>query len=287
MVIDGKMIADAVLTDLSKTVSTLKKRGITPTIAVILVGDDAGSLSYIKQKQKACERIGAKLILKQLPKNTLPQTIASTIAHYNNDPEVHGLIVQRPLPIVGAAEILNSISPAKDVDGFVPHSPHEVPVAQAVITILEQIHTKLIGEHLIHNKFKPWLNSQTITVIGHGETAGKPIADTLQKYDCHISIVTSKTPQPEKNHIYAHSSVIISCVGKQNILSHSNMPRGSIVISVGLTKGTDSKLHGDYEESDALKIASFYTPTPGGVGPVNVACLMRNLVDAAKLISSK
>jgi methylenetetrahydrofolate dehydrogenase (NADP+) / methenyltetrahydrofolate cyclohydrolase len=284
MRIDGTALADSILTELSKDVFTLKEEeGITPKIAVILVGDDPGSISYIKQKEKAAKRIGATLTLEHLQHNTTPEILLSTIAHYNNDPEVHGLIVQRPLPIVGVGEILNTISPIKDIDGFVPDSPFEVPVARAVITILEQIHGKLAGEQLVHGKFKPWLNSQTITMIGHGETAGKPIADTLQKYDCHLSIVTHKTPEPEKNHIYAHSSVIISCVGKQNILTRTNIPRGSIVISVGLTRGDDGKLHGDYEIEDAEKIASFYTPTPGGVGPVNVACLMRNLVDAVKL----
>lgn len=283
MRIDGTALANSILTDLSQTVSELKDKGITPQIAVVLVGDDPGSISYIKQKEKAAKRIGAILTLEHLPHTITPEILLSTIAHYNNDPQVHGLIVQRPLPIVGVDDILNTVSPAKDIDGFVPNSPFEVPVARGVITILEHIHAKLIGEQLVRGEFKPWLNSQTITVVGHGETAGKPIASTLKKYDCHFTVVTSKNSEDEKDETYKHSSVIVSCVGKQHILTRSNIPPGAILISVGLTRGADGKLHGDYEIEDAEKIASFYTPTPGGVGPVNVACLMRNLVDAAKL----
>jgi len=287
MRIDGTALADEILTDLFQTVSELKETGITPKIAVILVGDDPGSISYIKQKKKAAERIGAILTLEHLPHTITPDILSSTIAHYNNDPEVHGLIVQRPIPIVGATDILNTISPAKDVDGFVPHSPHEIPVARGVITILEYIHDKLIHEQLTRGQFKVWLNSQTITVVGHGETAGKPISDMLIKYNCHISVVTSKNSEEEKDEVYRHSSVIISCVGKQNILTRKNIPHGVILISVGLIRGPDGKLHGDYEIEDAVKTASFYTPTPGGVGPVNVACLMQNLLDATTLTISK
>jgi methylenetetrahydrofolate dehydrogenase (NADP+)/methenyltetrahydrofolate cyclohydrolase len=287
MRIDGTALADSILTDLSQTVLELKDRNITPKIAVILVGDDPGSISYIKQKEKAAKRIGAILTLERLPSITTPEILLSTIAYYNNDPNVHGLIVQRPVPIVGVTEILNTVSPIKDVDGFVPHSPHEVPVARGVITILEHIHTILTNEQLVHDPFKLWLNSQTTTVVGHGDTAGKPISDILKKYDCHISVVTSKNSEDEKDEAYKHSSVIVSCVGKQHILTRSNIPPGAILISVGLTRGADGKLHGDYETEDAEKIASFYLPTPGGVGPVNVACLMRNLVDATKLSLQK
>jgi methylenetetrahydrofolate dehydrogenase (NADP+) / methenyltetrahydrofolate cyclohydrolase len=287
MRIDGTALADSILTKLSETVLELKEKDITPKIAVILVGDDPGSISYIKQKEKAAKRIGAILTLEHLPVTISPETLLSTITHYNNDPDVHGLIVQRPLPIVGVDEILNSISPIKDVDGFVPHSPHEVPVARGVISFFEYIHSTLIREQLVHGQFKSWLNEQSITIVGHGETAGKPISDILKKYDCHLSILTSKNSEEEKNEAYKHSSAIISCVGKQHILTRKNIPHGVMLMSVGLTRGTDGKLHGDYEESDIEKIASFYTPTPGGIGPVNVACLMRNLVDAAIMMSSR
>lgn len=278
MVVDGKEIAGSILTKLTETVKTLKKGGITPTLAVILVGDDMGSLSYIKQKQKAGERIGARVIFDHLPEKTTKETLASAIAHYNNDPEVHGLIVQRPVPIPGVEDTLASVVPSKDVDGFVPNSPFEVPVARGVIEILQNIHQKLRDAQLDKKDFKSWLNGQAIAVIGRGETAGKPIALTLAKYDCATSIIHSQTPNPKT--ILKNSTVIIGCAGKKHIITKSAVTRGVILIAVGIWRDKEGKLHGDYEPEDIEGVASFYTPTPGGVGPVNVACLMHNLIDA-------
>lgn len=278
MKIDGTTLADTLLTNLSETVSTLKKADITPTLAVLLVGDDPSSLSYIRQKQKAAERIGAAVILEHLPQTTSADTLRSAIAHYNNDPTVHGLIVQRPVPVAGVGDILNTVSPAKDVDGFIPQSPFEVPVVRSVLTILNTMYDNLRTSGLVQTEFKQWLNGQTIAVIGRGETAGKPIAEALMKYDCATSIINSTTPNQET--ITRSSTIVIGCVGKEKIITKRMLKRGVILIAVGVHKGKDGKLHGDYEEADIESIASFYTPTPGGVGPLNVACLMQNLVDA-------
>jgi methylenetetrahydrofolate dehydrogenase (NADP+)/methenyltetrahydrofolate cyclohydrolase len=285
MVVSGKAIADSILANLISKVSILRARGITPTLAVILIGDNAASLSYIRQKQKACEKIGAKLTLAQLPKRTPRATLASAIAHYNNDASVHGLIVQRPVSIPAAEKILANIEPAKDVDGFIPHSPFEVPVARATITILEDIHRELRHAELVNIRFKPWFHHQSIAVIGRGETAGKPIASLLENYGASIRVIHSKTKHPEK--ILKNATVIVSCVGKRRIITDKNITTGVILISVGLSRDSEGKLHGDYEEKEIAPAASFYTPTPGGVGPVNVACLMQNLVEGATLASSK
>jgi methylenetetrahydrofolate dehydrogenase (NADP+)/methenyltetrahydrofolate cyclohydrolase len=283
MRIDGKIIAGNILTKLTGTVSTLKRGGITPALAVILVGNDPASVSYIRQKQKAADSIGAKLILEQFKDSVTPVMLESAIAHYNNDSAVHGLIIQRPVPkfIGKRGDILSSVAPAKDVDGFIPDSPFEVPVARAVITILEEIHTKLTDAELTRFSFKQWLNSQSMAIIGRGDTAGAPIASTLSKYDCTTSIIHSKTSNPEK--ILRNATVIISCTGKRGIATKSTVSQGVILISVGLWRDTEGKLHGDYEEEDIKDTASFYTPTPGGVGPVNVACLMQNLVEACMI----
>ena len=213
------------------------------------------------------------------------QTLTSAIAHYNNDPSVHGLIIQRPVPISYLGKTLSLVLPAKDIDGFLPHTLFEVPVARAILTILEYIHTQLSHAGLVNVRFKPWLNSQSIAVVGRGETAGRPIATALKTYDCMISVIHSETNNPEK--ILKHAAVIISCVGKKNILTKKNITPGSILISVGITKDADNSLHGDYEEKEIAGVASFFTPTPGGVGPVNVACLMQNLVEAATVASMK
>ena len=185
MRIDGKALADAILSTLTQEVLQLKNQRVTPTLAVILVGDDAESLAYIRQKQKITERIGGKFIFEQLPKITTPNELAARIAMYNADNAVHGLIVQRPVPITGdTAAILHTVVPKKDVDGFIPNSPFDVPIAHAVLDILDSIHADYM-----HKK---------IVIIGRGETAGKPIAAAFAKRHCTTSIIYSTTPNPKK-----------------------------------------------------------------------------------------
>lgn len=280
MRIDGKAIATEILEGLADKVTALKIQGITPTLAVILVGDDPGSLSYIKQKTITAEKIGAKLILEQLPATTSQETLASAISYYNHDASVHGLIVQRPVPGANVEQILGSVLPSKDVDGFIPQSPFQVPVARAIITILTQIHHQLFAQNLIREDFLPWLIAQPIAVVGRGETAGRPIAHLLATYGCTLSVIHSQTPNRET--ILKKAAIIISCVGKPRVITKSQVARGVILISVGLSQGADGQLHGDYEESEVSDVASFYTPTPGGVGPINVACLLQNLLDATR-----
>lgn len=260
MKIDGKALAEAILTDLTNEV---KKLHITPTLAVILVGDNPESLSYIRQKQKATERIGGRFILEQLSRTTLPKELAARVAMYNRDTSVHGLIVQRPLPAGLSAEV----HPKKDIDGFMPNSLFDVPVAMAVFAILNHIGITI--------------KNKNVVIVGRGETAGKPIAAALASHQYATSIVHTQTPNPAA--ITKQADIIISCVGKERIITPAAIKPGVILISVGLTRGEDGKLHGDYEEEDVKDITSFYTPTPGGVGPVNIACLMQNLVKACTM----
>jgi len=257
MRIDGKAIADGILAELANDV---KKRHITPTLAVILVGDNPESLAYIRQKQKATEKIGGRFIFEKLPKTTLPKELAARVAMYNRDPSVHGLIVQRPLPDGLSA----AVRPIKDIDGFMPDSPYEVPIARAIFTLLKNIDVK----------------HKNIVIVGKGETAGKPIAEAFAKKQCATSVITSKTPNHKE--IMQSADIIISCVGKERIVTPDAVKPGAILISVGLWRSGDGTLHGDYEENEIKDIASFYTPTPGGIGPLNIASLMQNLVLAAQ-----
>lgn len=271
MKIDGKAIADAILTNLTKEVDSLITKGITPTLAVILVGDNPESLAYIRQKQKITERIGGRFIFEHLPAQTQTRELAARVQMYNDDPTVHGLIVQRPLPedYGDVTDILNSVSPKKDVDGFVPNSPFDVPIAQAVLTILEQINADIKNKHTV--------------IIGRGETAGKPIAAAFAKRHSATIIIHSKTPNPKE--IMKSADILISCVGRDRVVTPDAVKPGAILISVGLWRGQDNKLHGDYEESEIANIAAYYTPTPGGVGPLNIASLMQNLVLSAQKLT--
>jgi len=261
MRIDGKALADGILADLTKHVKELH---IIPTLAVILVGDNAESLAYIRQKKIATEKIGGRFIFEKLPKTTLPKELAARVDMYNRDLGVHGLIVQRPLP----AGFSSAVSLQKDVDGLAENSPFDVPIVMAVFTILNHIGIPI--------------KNKKVVIVGRGETAGKPIATALARHQCATSIIHTQTPNPIE--ITKAADIIISCVGKREIITADAVKPGVILISVGLTRGEDGKLHGDYEEEDIENIASFYTPTPGGVGPLNIASLMQNLVKACTMI---
>lgn len=276
MRIDGKTLADNILTTLQGEAKGLSQ---PPRLAVILVGDNPASLAYIKQKQNAAQKIGAKIIFNHQQTEISSLTLKKLVNQYNNDPSVDGLIIQRPLPadMGEVTPILNAVNPKKDVDGFVPNSPFDVPVASAVGEILRNIHAQ--GKN--KNEFLSWLKQKKIVVVGRGETAGAPIASYFQKLECATSVIHSQTPNPEQ--LLKQADVIISCVGKSRVVTPEAIKPGAILISVGIWRDNEGKLHGDYEEEEIANIASFYTPTPGGVGPVNVACLMKNLIQASKL----
>lgn len=264
MKIDGKAIAQELLAGLEARVRALAARGVTPTLAVIQVGDDAGSAAYIRQKQKAADTIGARLIHKKFPADTAVHQVNGTIQQCNNDASVHGLIIQRPIP---KGLILVDVVPQKDVDGFLPNSPYPVPVAAAVIKILDSV----------NNRY----NEKSFVVIGRGETAGKPIAEALRKKGCTVTTVHSQTSRPDET--IKTADIVISCVGKPNVVRRDNVKKGVVLIGVGIWRDETGKLRGDYEEGDIADVACAYTPTPGGVGPVNVACLMLNLINAIGL----
>lgn len=286
MKIDGTAIADVLLGNLFTQVAQLIQKNITPTLAVIQVGDDPSSMSYIRQKEKAADRIGAAIILNQQPESTKPEQLNTLIAQYNADPKVHGLIVQRPLPeIMGdMTAILNTVAPGKDVDGFVPNSLFTPPVSRAVLYILEEI--LRIGKGIPPQESIPqqaiinWLRSKSVVVVGRGSTAGTPITTSIARYGCATSVIHSQTPNPDQ--VMRTADIIISCVGKRRVISRDQVKPDAILIAVGMWKDENGKYHGDYEEADIANLASFYTPSPGGVGPVNVAFLMQNLADAAK-----
>ncbi len=285
MKIDGKAIADKILSNLSQEVGKLKERGMVPTLAVILVGDNPASLSYIKQKQKAAEQIGAKIELCHVSSVTSQEELKKLVEKYNNDPNIHGIIVQRPLPApLENSSIVRTIEPSKDVDGFVPNSPFTVPVAKAVLTILEEVFN-LEKSHpasrIPHNvSFADWLKTQCSVVIGRGETAGKPITNTLGERGCMISVVHSKSGDPTE--VIKKMNIVVSCVGKERVVTAPMLAPNTILIGVGIWRDETGKLRGDYEEDEIKDVTAYYTPTPGGVGPVNVACLMQNLVLAAQ-----
>lgn len=271
MKIDGKLIAQELLKDLSKRVKKLKNKKITPHLYIITFGKNPQTQSYLKQKLLKATQIGAKITIKKFSLNTPHEKIYKLIDELNSDKKVHGIIVQRPLiKNLSEEKISFSILPEKDVDGFNSHSKFSSPVALAVL--------KLIESAIDNQNILEFLKSKKIAVLGKGITAGLPINNLLKKYKIKFKTIDSKTKKKEK--ILKQSDIIVSAVGKK-IIKKDLIKKGVYLIGVGMHT-VDGKLKGDYNEEKIKNKASFYTPTPGGVGPLNVSMLMKNLIDAAE-----
>ena len=264
MKIDGRKIAKEIFEELKVKVKKLRTKNIIPTLVIILIGNDPASTSYIEQKDLRAEEIGAKTTIINLESRVKNSELKKLIEKLNNDKTVHGIIVQQPLPShINIKEITETINPKKDVDGFHPNSKFQPPIGLAVLEIL-----------------KPEsLKNKNIVVTGKGETGGQPVIQMFKKIGINPAVIDSKTEKPET--LTKNADIIISAVGKPSVIKPDMIKRGVILVSIGLHKGTDGKLHGDYEEDQIKDLALFYTPTPGGVGPVNVAMLLKNLVYAA------
>lgn len=278
MIIDGKAIASNLFEDLKKRVGKLNKKGIEPHLVVILVGDDPASASYVRQKEIKTEEIGAKYTRYHLPENTPKQKLLSLIKKLNKDKTVHGIIVQLPLPKHLDVAIGLKVKPEKDIDAFNPLSPYPMPLAKAVLKILENVASQ--GDTLRGRNFIEWLEAQKIVVIGKGKTGGYPTIEMFKKLGLSVSIIDSRTPNPRE--LTSIADIIVSAVGRPDIVKPDMIKNGVILVGVGMYKGTDGKLHGDYNPEEIKDITAFYTPVPGGVGPVNVACLIENLIISAE-----
>lgn len=294
MIIGGKSIANEILEDLKIRVEKLKEKEIIPTLAIILVGEDIQSISYVEQKELKAAKIGVNVDVFNLDTKISESELIRKVNELNENSSVHGIIIQRPVANIPSEKLDTAVIPQKDVDGFNPKSKFNNPLGEAVISILEEVfelRSKVIiidpKQSPNRNLFHSWLQSNSIAVVGKGITGGLPVIKTLRKNNYYLdeeNIIDSKTKN--KTEILKEADIIISAVGKSNTIKPEMIKKGAVLISIGLSKGSDGKLHGDYNEKDIGDIASFYTPTPGGVGPVNVASLLSNLVESAESISS-
>lgn len=278
MRIDGREIASKILEDLKVKVKKLQKKNVFPKLAIILVGDDPASVAYVRQKELRAEGIGIRTITYNLESKIQNSELIEIVNKLNKDKNIHGAIIQRPLPSqINEREISEVVDPKKDIDGFHPKSKFEMPIAAAVLRILGEIRASTPG---IKAQLIEWLKSKKIVVMGKGETGGRPIANALQKIKINPTIVDSKTKEPQN--LTKRADIIICAVGRANVLKPQMIKKGVVLINVGISRGESAKLMGDYDQNEVRNIASFYTPTPGGVGPVNVAMLLKNLVLAAE-----
>ena len=265
IVFNGKEEAAKIREDLKKEAAAL---GLRPNLAIILVGDNPGSLAYVKRKQVACEELDFGFNLSHLPTNSTFEEVKCQLSIVNCQLSINGIILQLPLPsALSKVEglLTSSVSPSKDIDGLISNSSFTPPVALAVLHVLKNSQINVDGANAV--------------VIGRGQTAGRPISQLLRKLGAKVTVVHSQTPADELTSLLLTADIIVSCVGKPNFIKGEMIKEGAVVIGVGLCR-IDSRLVGDLDEPSFLGKASLITPTPGGIGPLTVAFLLKNLMSA-------
>lgn len=278
MVIDGKGIAQGILDSLKARVTELREGGITPHLAVVLVGDDESSKAYVRQKELKIQEIGGAITIHRFKSNFSEGELLDLVDELNDDPIIHGIIIQRPLPPqIDKNKVTNATNRNKDVDGFCDNTPFDAPVALAVWRILKEVYKQ--GGNL-DITFEEWLKSKRIAIMGKGQTAGMPIITFFKKKYLPLTIIDSKTEN--RAEMLKSADILISAVGKEHVVTSDMIKDGVILVGVGMGRGMDGKIHGDYVAEDISSKASFYTPVPGGVGPVNVAMLLSNLIKSSE-----
>ena len=275
-IIDGKALATEVRNALVARVARLNAAGYRPGLAVILVGDDPASAIYVRNKALACEQVGIRSWVDRLPADAAEIALLARIGQLNADPEVHGILVQTPLPKhVDAAKVLESIAFEKDVDGLhatnagltlmgKPYFRSCTPYG--VMKMLESIDATIEGRHAL--------------VLGRSNMVGKPMAMLLLAANATVTIAHSKTPDLAS---YTRAAdILVAAVGRRNLVTAEMVKPGAIVIDVGTNRTPEGKLTGDVDFENVKRVAGWISPVPGGVGPMTIAMLLTNTVEAAE-----
>lgn len=282
MVIDGRAIAEIILENLAYRVHILQKNHqTTPHLAVIRIGDDAATSSYIRQKEKMAKKIGAYVSVYNFPNDISEKKLLESIHFLQQKGAIHAIILQIPIPPhLDPDKLVLAIDPTKDIDGFHPQTKFEVPLALAAMDILHYVFDQEKEKIGSGYDFEKWLKSKTIVIMGKGKAGGGPIITYLQKRGITPTIVDSKTLNPWD--ITKTADILISAVGKKHVVMENMLKKDVILLGIGMNKDAEGRFYGDYDVEEIKNIASWYTPIPGGMGPVNVAKLMENLVTAAE-----
>ncbi len=276
-IIDGKTIAKELRAELKTEVEELKEtHGVTPGLAVVLVGDDPASHVYVRNKHRACERAGIATKDVRLEDDASHEEVIKVVRELNEDPDVHGILVQLPLPDqIDEDEILNTIDPKKDVDGFHPFNmglllsgqPSFVACTpKGVMHMIETMGIDLTGKEAV--------------IVGRSNIVGKPQALLLLYEHCTVTICHSRTKDLAEH--CRNADVLVAAVGRAHMITGDMIKPGATVIDVGINRLDDGSLAGDVEFDSAVEVAGAITPVPGGVGPMTIAMLLRNTVDAAQ-----
>ena len=276
LLIDGKKISTEIKDELKITVEELKKQGVETCLAVIQVGDDPASSIYVRNKKGACAYVGIESLSYELPEETTEEELVKLVKELNENDNVHGILVQLPLPKhINADTIIRTISPDKDVDGFHPESVGRLCIGEpgfvsctpaGIIQLLKRSGIEIEGKECV--------------VVGRSNIVGKPMSILLLRENGTVTITHSRTKDLKE--VTGRADILVVAIGKPKFITADYVKEGAVVIDVGMHRNEENKLCGDVDFDDVKDKVSAITPVPGGVGPMTIAMLMYNCVEAAK-----
>lgn len=281
VIIDGKAIAKEIRVELKEEIDTLKASGTTPGLAVVIVGDDPASHTYVNSKEKSSKEIGIYSEVHRFPADFTEEALLEKVEELNRDKNIHGILVQLPLPKhIAEDKVIDAISPRKDVDGFHPVNVGKMVIGKdsfysctpyGIMKMLEKENISLEGKHVV--------------VIGRSNIVGKPAALLSLMNNATVTICHSRTKDLAA--ITRQADVVIAAVGIPNYVTADHLKPGAVVIDVGINRNAEGKLCGDVDFNSAKETAGAITPVPGGVGPMTITMLLYNTVKSAKAFAAK
>lgn len=284
-IIDGKLISSQIRSGIKTETDKLRsENGITPGLAFILVGENPASKVYVKSKGKACEELGFYSVTETLPENISEGSLLEIIYKYNEDTNIHGILVQLPLPAhINQQKIIESINYKKDVDGFHPLNVGRMVIGEkcflpctpyGIIELLKRSNTVTSGKN--------------VAVIGRSNIVGKPVANLLMRYEFNSTVTVCHSKTIDMKEITSNADILIAAIGKANFVTKDFIKEGCVIIDVGINRIRDNntksgnRIVGDVDYGDCFDKCGKITPVPGGVGPMTIAMLMKNTFDSAK-----
>lgn len=276
-IINGKIVSEKIRAELADEVALLKEKyGITPGLAVVIVGENPASLVYVRNKKRACEQVGINSYEIALPATISEEELIARISDLNVDPKIHGILVQLPLPEhISSESVINAVDPMKDVDAFHPFNVGKILIGSysflpctpaGIIDLLDHYQISVSGKKCV--------------VLGRSNIVGKPMAHLLLERNGTVTVCHSRTQNLAEE--TRDADILVVAIGKPQFLTSEMVKSGAVVIDVGINRLDDGKLVGDVDFDDVSSVASYITPVPGGVGPMTICSLLKNTIKAAK-----
>lgn len=280
-IIDGKLVSSVVRSKIAEEILDFKNNsGITPGLAVVIVGDNPASMVYVRNKKKACEQVGINSYEIALPADISEADLLERVIQLNNDESVHGILVQLPLPAhINEETIINAIDPKKDVDAFHPSNVGRIMIGNysflpctpaGIMDLLDYYNISISGKKCV--------------VLGRSNIVGKPMAHLLLEKNGTVTVCHSRTADLKEE--TKNADILVVAIGKPEFVTADMVKDGAVVIDVGINRTEDGKLVGDVDFAGVSNVASYITPVPGGVGPMTITTLLKNTLTAAKTIKN-